>query len=264
MPFSSQGAVAGASAGASFGPWGAVIGGVAGGLLGGGQKAPAVATYAPISPQEQQKQALEGNLTNESSIEALLSRSNKFNQSQSLSLMEQAMPGYTALSKKLTGLASDLATNPYNLPTDVQANLERQAAERGIVTGRGGQAGDFSLLRDLGVNELQYGQSRINQAGGITSLLAGIAPKVNPMSPMSFYVTPQEQISTQQSNEGIQTNIAQGGFNAQAAASNYNNANNWQNITNAAVSLSKNGFGGWGKSSASSDGLGDSGKAAYG
>lgn len=211
----------------------------------GRQKAPGTVPYTPVDLSQEQKKSIEGNLTNESSIEALLSRGNKFNQKESLDLMEQAMPGYGALSSRLTGLAGDLATNPYDLPKDVQDNLTRKAAEMGVSTGRSGQAGDFSLLRDLGVNELQYGQSRINQAGSLTALLAGIAPKVSPMSPMSFYINPNTQATlTQQNNNGTR-DVLQGGNNANTSAENYNNANNWQNLANIlALFNGKNGTGG--------------------
>lgn len=205
--------------------------GVAGTLL-APKKAAGTANYQPVNLQDAQSQAVQGNLANEGSIEALDAKSNAFQQTQANALMEQAMPGYTKLAGKLTGLASDLATNPYSLPADVQQNLQRQAAEQGISVGggSGSQFSGFSLLRDLGVNELQYGQQRISQAQGLTGLLASIAPKVNPMSPMSFYATPGMAAGIAQSNNGIQQEIAQGGLNSQAAAQNNNNQSLWNSL----------------------------------
>src|SRR4029079_7548334 len=127
----------------------------------------------------------------QSSIEELLAKANAFQQNQALTLTNQAMPGYDQLTKTLSNHAQDLADHPYDVPKEVQDNLERIAAERGISAGTRGQFNDFSLLRDFGVNELQYGQSSLSQASQITNLLSSIAPKVNPMSPLSFYVTPQ-------------------------------------------------------------------------
>jgi len=230
MPFSGSGAASGAAAGSAFGPWGTVIGGVAGGLFGGGKKAPATAAFQPVDLQEEQRKAIAGNLGAEKDIETLLSRANNFEQDQALSLMEKAMPGYSQLAKKLTGLAGDLATNPYDLPPDVQRNLERQAAERGISVGTRGQTQEFSLLRDLGVNSLNYGQQRIGQAQGLTRLLAGIAPQVSPMSSLSFYVSP-----AQQSQNRLQGNIAgqeilQGANNAGTAADNAERQGTWDAI----------------------------------
>jgi len=216
----------------AFGPWGAAIGGVLGGLF-GGKKAKAPEMAPPIDLNAEAKKSIAGNLSNESDIEALLSRANSFNQEQNISLMEQAMPGYGKLSGQLTDTAGDLLTNPYELPKDVEQNLVRLAGERGISAGTKGEFNDFSLLRDFGINSLQYGQSRINQAQGITGLLASIAPKVNPLSPMAFYVTPQQTAQVAENNRSAQ----QASNNAQAAAGNYNNANTWDSIVGAAGAL---------------------------
>ncbi len=85
-------------------------------------------TVAPTSVQDEQYKAIQGNLANQADIEKLVSNTNKFDQSQALSLMEQAMPGYKNLSGKLTSQAQKLADNPYAVPTDVEANLSRLAA----------------------------------------------------------------------------------------------------------------------------------------
>lgn len=188
---------------------------------------------AAINPQADQTAAIKGNLANQADIEKLTSSTNTYNQSQATSLMEQAMPGYKALSSSLTSQAQKLADNPYAVPQDVQDNLQRLAAEKGVNTGRTGQAGQFSLLRDLGVNELQYGQSNLQTASGLTSLLSSIAPKVNPMSPMSMYVTPGQQTQASETNQAM----TQGYNNSVAAAANANaqtNANMWGQIGSAA------------------------------
>jgi hypothetical protein len=225
MPFSGSGAASGATAGSAFGPWGAAIGGVLGGLF-GGKKAKAPALAPPIDLNAEAKKAIAGNIGNEDDIEALLSRANAFNQTQAIDLMEQALPGYGKLSKQLTTTAGDLLNDPYALPDDVAKNLTRLAAERGISAGTKGEFNDFSLLRDFGINSLQYGQSRINQAQSITQLLGNLAPRVNPLSPMAMYVTPQQTAQVAASNQSAQ----QANNNAQAAASNFNNANSWQDI----------------------------------
>lgn len=230
MPFSGTGAAAGASAGSAVGPWGTAIGAILGGFLGSGKKPAKSAPFTPINLQDEQANALKGNLANENDIETLLSKSNAFNQDQAISLLEKAMPGYGKLSSKLTDTASGLLDHPYDLPKDVQANLSRIAAEKGISRGTSGQFNDFSLLRDLGVNSLDYGASRINQAQGITGLLSSIAPKVNPMSPISFYVSPAQQAQNAQFNAQGRQDTAQAGNNAAAAAANANQQATWQNL----------------------------------
>lgn len=194
---------------------------------------------AAIDPQADQTAAVKGNLANQADIEKLTASTNTFNQSQANSLMEQAMPGYKALSTSLTSQAQKLADNPYSVPQDVQDNLQRLSAEKGISTGRTGQAGQYSLLRDLGVNELQYGQSNLNTASSLTSLLSSISPKVNAMSPMSMYVTPGQQTQASESNQSSQ----QGYNNSVAAAQNANsqtNANMWGQIGGTVSGLANN------------------------
>src|ERR1035437_1433252 len=128
-----------------------------------------------------------------------------------------------------------MTNDPYGLPADVQDNLTRIAGERGINTGVRGQAGDFSALRDLGVNELQYGQSRISQAQSILSSVSASAPRINPMSATSMYLTPSQALQTATNNQSAD----QAALNARTATDNYNAALNAQ-----AVSTSANAFAG--------------------
>jgi len=164
-------------------------------------KAPKFAgTY--LNPETQTRDALTATQNTQAQAQQVESATNTFEQGQANSMMEQALPGWSKLQGKLMSTTNDLLTNPYDLPADVQQNLERISAEKGISAGTRGQFNDFSLLRDLGVNELQYGQSRIQQAGNLSSLLASTAPRVSPMSPLSYMVTPgQETAATMQNND---------------------------------------------------------------
>lgn len=209
----------------SFWVSGSVVVGSVGGALLGKQKAPKAAP--PIDLVDEQKKAIAGNLANAGDIESLISRANDFTQDEALGLMEKAMPGYSNLSKRFTSLTNDLLTDPYDLPPEVTKNLERLAAERGIKAGTRGEFNNFSLMRDFGINSLAYGQERIGQAQGITQMLASLAPRVNPLSPMSFYVTPGLQAQVAAGNQSNQ----QAANNATTAASNYNSANLWGSIS---------------------------------
>ena len=237
MPLDFSSAASGAAAGSAIMPgWGTAIGagvGLLSGLL-NKQKAPKTAPFVPVDPQAEQRKAIAGNAANEQSIEDLLTRSNKYAQGQANSLMEQAMPGYAKLSQKFLALAGSNLDNPYALPKDVSDNLTRLAAERGINTGVRGQAGDFSALRDFGLNSLQYGQSRIAQSQSLLQTIGSLAPRVSPMSPMSFYVTPGQQMQMQQQNNMGQQMTQQAGNNAGAAADNWNTANLWNSVSKAA------------------------------
>lgn len=207
--------------------WGAVAGAavsIGAQLLKPKPKAGALAD--PIDLNAEAKRSITGNISNQDDIEQLLSRANTFSADQNIALMEKAMPGYGALAKKFTGQADELLTDPYSLPKDVETNLARLAAERGISAGTKGEFNDFSLMRDFGINSLNYGASRINQAQGITQMLASLAPKVNPLSPMNFYVTPAQQAQVAAGNQANQ----QASNNATAAANNYNQGQTWDTI----------------------------------
>jgi hypothetical protein len=239
MAIDLSGAASGASAGSAFGPWGTVIGGLAGALFGGKkatQKAPKAAQFKPVDAQAEQDRAIAGDLSASDDIESLISRANNFTQDQANGLMEKAVPGFGQLSGRFTAQANSLLDNPYALPDDVSTNLTRLAAERGISTGVRGQANDYSLLRDFGINSLNYGNQRISQAQSILQTIAGLAPKVNPMSPISFYVTPQQQIGVTGANNQGQFSTEQAQNNANAAADNTNNSM-WGSLITAAGPL---------------------------
>lgn len=207
-------------------------------------KAPKAATLKEIDPQEEQRRAVQGNLANQDSIEQLLTRSNRYSQGQANSLMEQAVPGFGRLSGKFTSLAEDKLANRYNVPKEVTDNLSRIAAERGINTGVRGQAGEFSLLRDLGVNMLDYGDRQVNQAQSLLSTVAGLAPRVSPMSPMSFYVSPAQQIAAQTGNNNGIFSTRQAQNNAEAGADNANGAMWGEIVANLSGLYGSGAFGG--------------------
>ncbi len=204
--------------------WAAVAGAA---ITVGGQllkpKAKAGQLADPIDLTAQQGKSIAGNLANQGDIENLVGQANTFNQDQANQLMEKAMPGYGKLAQQFTQTASQDLAHPYDLPKDVSDNISRLAAERGISAGTRGQFNDFSLLRDFGVNSLTYGASKIGQAQSITSMLGQLAPKVNPLSPLAFYVTPGQQAQVAAGNQSNQ----QASNNATAAAANYNNDNLW-------------------------------------
>lgn len=242
-----SGAASGAAAGAAFGPWGAVIGGGVGLLSSffNKQKSPkgvSLPPYEKVDLDSETRRALKTNLQSQSSIEALLEKANTFNQEQALSLTEQAMPGFGNLSKKFLQTADDMISDPYALPDDVPKNLGRIAAERGISNGGRGQFSQFSLLRDLGVNMLDYGGRRIGQAQSLLSMIGSLSPRVSPLSPLSFYVTPQQAASVAATNSAGAAGIAsgnqgvqQGVENAGVAAANWNRNNMWQSASDFAA-----------------------------
>lgn len=186
-------------------------------------------TAPPLDIKDISKQSIQGNIENEPDIEALLRKSNAFNQSQNTNLLNMAIPGYDKIAGNLSGVAEHASADPYALPKGFADNLTRLAAERGISTGQRGQAQDFSLLRDFGVNQLQYGQQNIQNSQSILATLAGIG-KVNPMSPLSFFSTPGQALGAAGANQ----DLAQSGINSTNAANQYATANTWSGISQLA------------------------------
>jgi hypothetical protein len=221
MAINLNGAASGAAAGASFGPWGAAIGGIAGAFL-GKQKAAPAATLKPVDVQEEQRKALAGNLANFDSAATLSSKTNSFNQTEANRLLEQALPGFSAIRGKLLAEVDRDLAGGNSLPREVSDNLARVAAERGITRGTSGGFQSFSLLKDFGFNLVDWRNASRARALNTLSTVYGMAPRVNVMSPMSSMVDPNTAISVAGQNNQAQFNADQASLNAQTAAGNFN------------------------------------------
>ena len=221
--------------------WGIVAGAAitaVGGMVSANQKKTATPQYQQqLDWQAEQKKAIEGNLATLPDAEKLSAATNTFNQSESNRLMEQALPGWSKLQSSLMSTTQDLLTNPYELDYDTQSYLQKKAAEMGVSSGARGGFEKFNLLRDFGITSMQYGQQRINQAQNLTSLLASTAPRVNPMSPISMFVTPTQIAQAQQQQNISNQQVAQSAANAQAAQSNYQNQAIWSGVGSVAGSV---------------------------
>ena len=202
------------------------------------KKAAAGAAYqAPIDWQEEQRKALEGNLATLPKSEKLSAATNTFNQSESNRLMEQALPGWSKLQASMTSTAQNLMTNPYELDQDTQDYLQKKAAEMGVSSGARGGFEKFNLLKDFGVTSMQYGTQRINQAQSLFSTLASTAPRVNPMSPISMFVTPQQIASATQQENISNQQVAQSANNLQTQATMNQNQAIWGSVGSVAGSV---------------------------
>ena len=197
------------------------------------QSAPATAAYTPVNPSQIESQTVNADISNLGSAEQLSSSASAFNSSQAVQALNTALPGYSGLASGLMGQAQSLAANPYAIPQSVVGQLSQYAAENNIQGGTGATSGfsNSNMLRSLGINALQYGQSNIQTAMGALSTLTGTAPNVSPTSPLSFMLSPNSVLQTQTNNNTMQQNIAQGANNANAAAANANSNNLWDTIT---------------------------------
>lgn len=220
-----SGAASGAAAGSAFGPWGtaigAVVGGV-GGLLAGGAKAPQQATYTPVDPATVQRNAIAGNLANMGDAQKLAGQTNSFNQSEANRLLEQAMPGFSQLQKRMLQSVNEDLNSQNTLPQDVKDQISRFAAEKGVSRGTSGNFNGFNLVKDFGFNLVDWRNAQRARALNTMSTVFGMTPRVNPMSPMAMMVDPNTAIGVQGQNNQMAFNAQQAGYNAQTAASNYN------------------------------------------
>jgi len=174
----------------------------------GKKKAPEYTPYQDVDVGAAAGQAIQGNLNNMDNISSLVKATNSLNQAQRNSMLNSAMPGWSSMSRAMTGAFGNYMDSMgsggmYGLPQDFQSNLERLAAERGISAGTRGQFSDFSLLRDFGVNQLNYAQGQAALMNSMTNSLMSIANfnTVAPSQAQAFFVTPEQQIAqTQQAN----------------------------------------------------------------
>lgn len=213
---------------------------ILGGLL-GKQKAPKVAPYQDMDWGKAFKDSF-GSFDQALSNKGKVSAVNSADQSEVLALMEQALPGFSSLRDRfmadvVTGLDE---ADSGRLPAGVEANLKRLAAERGVTRGTKGQFNDFDVLRDFGINSMEYAQMRRASALQTLSQITGLTPRINPVGIQSFLVTPQQAASVQQQDNANRFSAQQANNNAQAAAKNAN-ASMWGGlIANAGMMFAGN------------------------
>jgi hypothetical protein len=234
-----SGAASGAATGASFGPWGAVVGGVIGGVAGaltGGQKKPKVATPTPISISDASKEAANANLQNFALNAKLSKRQNDFAQSEAARILEKAIPGFARTQSLIMSKINQDLGSDTELPADVKTQLQQFAAEKGIARGTSGGFNDFSLVKDFGFNLIDWKNAQRARALNSLSTVFGMAPRVNPMTPMAMFVDPNTALGAQARNNDAAYNATQAGYNAEAAAGNYNRAM-WANTVSSLAGL---------------------------
>ena len=200
-------------------------------------KTPKAVQQQAVDWQDEQKKAIEGNLATLPQAEKLSTATNTFDQSESNRLMEAALPGWGKLQSSMTSTAQNLMTDPYELDQDTQDYLQKKAAEMGVSSGARGGFEKFNLLKDFGVTSMQYGTQRINQAQSLFSTLASTAPRVNPMSPISMFVTPQQIASATQQQNISNQQVAQSANNLQTQATMNQNQAIWGSVGSVAGSV---------------------------
>lgn len=199
----------------------AAVGSIAGALA-SRQKAPQQATFRPVNVQEEQRNVISGNLANFDSAATLASRANSTTQSEATRLMEQAMPGFSAIQQRLLGEVNKDLDSQTSMPREMTDKIAQFAAERGITRGTSGNFNAFSLVKDFGFNLVDWRNASRARALNTLSTVFGMTPRVNVMSPMASMVDPNTGIQVAAQNNSAQFNSDQAALNAQTAAGNYN------------------------------------------
>lgn len=201
---------------------GIIAAGSIAGAIFGKQKAAPVVQPKEIDIKKAASDSINANLQNFSSGARLSRMQNDFAQSEAIRLLDRAIPGFSGLQSKLLASINEDLNSQNGLPTEVSDNLSRLAAEKGISRGTSGNFNQFSLVRDFGFNLIDWENAQRARALNTLSAVYGMAPRVNPMTPMATFVDPNTAVQAQGANNASAQAAAQGGANAQMAASNYN------------------------------------------
>lgn len=154
---------------------------------------PEVAPFIPLDLTAEQKKALEGNLANASTIEALLNR---------------LVPGFSSLIKK--GTENSMALLSGEIPKDVQDQIYRSSAFQSLQGGFQGSGMSKSLTaRDLGRTSLDLQQAGANSAQQWAKLAES--------SYSPFIIDPAQQASATAANNAGEQATKQFQYNVDAA-----------------------------------------------
>lgn len=114
--------------------------------------------------------------------------------------LEQATPGFGAIRDQ--GTQNILALERGQLPPDVQAQLERTAAERGVALGTSGaQFSEFDAVRNLGLTSLQLSQSGLSAA---QSWMAQAAARTPTFNYGSLFINPTQRVGIREAEAQFQ------------------------------------------------------------
>lgn len=114
---------------------------------------PSVPAYEAVSAEQEQLNAIQGNLAALPGASDLASRVNTFNQAELDRLYEMALPGYDSIRDSLGANYASLARG--EIPQDVQDAIGRSGAARALGGGYGGTGMGRNLIaRDLGLTSL--------------------------------------------------------------------------------------------------------------
>lgn len=167
-------------------------------------------------------QSLDAYLANKDKIAAVTSDANTTAQNAAMDALESALPGFKSLmAGYMSKIQSDLNSET-TLPADMQANLSKLAAEKGISRGTSGGFNNFSLVKDFGVNLIDY-QNQVRSRGLSTlSAIQSAIPQINPLSPTAFITSPTTALAAKTASDANNTDATQSYLNAVSEVNQYN------------------------------------------
>lgn len=125
---------------------------------------PKVPKFKLVDIGTEQETAIQENIELLPSLNAFALEFNKMSADQMLTQLERMLPGYGQLLSQGTQNIQSMLRG--EVPTDVENQLERKAAERGVSLGYGGGSGfgQNQFLRNFGLTSLQLTQQGLNSA----------------------------------------------------------------------------------------------------
>lgn len=172
---------------------------ILGGLL--FDRKPVVPEFNPIDVQAEQQAAIGGNIAALPNLEELASKVNAYSIDELQKGLEKMFPGYSERVKKAGSTIDSYMRG--EVPADVVRNLRQYAAESGATQGTGQSFTNERVLKSLGLTSLGLVEQGLSTAERWINQARASTPQFNFTS---MFVTPAQQIATQQWNKSNQWN----------------------------------------------------------
>lgn len=166
-------------------------------------KKPVVPDAPDIDAGAVQKQTVKDNLAVLPDIQNIAAKQNTFNQGELDRLMEMAMPGTRSIRETATNLVGSQLRG--EIPTDVQNQVQNNAAARAISGGFGGSGMHGNLVaRDLGLTSMDIQKQGMNSAAAWMQMAkSSTAPLFDGTS---MFLTPQQRTQYAFANRDFRMN----------------------------------------------------------
>lgn len=181
-----------------------------GNLLSAG-KIPDVPQLEKITPAEEQKKAIAGNLANFDAAATLTDKTNTFSFDQQMKNITKLMPGFAGMLDQESGNISSLLKG--EIPQDVQDMIKRMTAFKSMSGGfSGSEAGSNLTARDFGLTSLSLMESGAKQLDAASRWMSqAFSPAMNITSmfltPVQQYGMDVEERNTQWNREWLQDKV---------------------------------------------------------